>query len=320
MEECRKEYGEWLIKVLERNKRVWRREEEIEGGGEEKPLFLKKISCEKELVEATGRNSWYNYVSWIKGEDMVRFMEGSSRFSKKEVPVVAGKDMCRLIERIKKLREEGEEGRRKKKGDGVENIHPFAVVVNSGQHWLLAIVDYAKRGIVLLDPYGNEVALKEVDDLWANLERNGWGTCVRKIGVQKKKDGNSCGYHVLTWCMEVVNQEVRNPRWVPSEYNIVEKVRNIYRMLEYKVGKEGEERERRDKKEEKKEKYEGTKCRERRIVELEKRKSLYKATLVEELRKKEWYKKVEWVTGCGYGKIYACTPRLVSSVCTNYGE
>ena len=115
-------------------------------------------------------------------------------------------------------------------------IHPFLTIINTGDHWVLSFVNHMNHSIVLLDPIQYAKGFTFNQTTVESLRIHNWATCVKYMGLQPNNDFNSCGYHVLAWCLQLARIKSMSSTWTPTAYDIRHRVRQIYRLLNYDVG------------------------------------------------------------------------------------
>jgi len=132
---------------------------------------------------------------------------------KQQIPMFSKAVLVSQLEKLSKLK-------RQRQAIELQMSRVNLVIINSGEHWLLADVNYQNRRVVLMDPYGPEKVRMSVSETQKVLKTAKLEVKLRKMGSQLPGDSNSCGYHVLQWVWQI--QGLRNfdaSAWVPTGYD-----------------------------------------------------------------------------------------------------
>ena len=114
--------------------------------------------------------------------------------------------------------------------------HPSLVILNSGNHWLLANVQFDKRQITMWDPYPQNHQIESVTKLLRKLNIT-WKVQRIGLGTQEITDSNTCGYHVLMWIKQILQPtQLITPQWKPQMYSSKDWVETIYNLLHFDLG------------------------------------------------------------------------------------
>jgi len=95
--------------------------------------------------------------------------------------------------------------------------HQKVVMASSGVHWVLLQVKSSTQ-VIIWDPYGSPIP--SVLKLQKIVEECGWKTQLQSTGQQPPSDSNTCGYRIILWLTQFLDQEKQNSRhmhkWVPT--------------------------------------------------------------------------------------------------------
>jgi len=180
----------------------------------------RKIS---EKFEGVNKKYWVG-LRWLTAVDFWLFMDRHKQKIRRQVPMFS-QIVIEQLDKLIKLRSQ-------ETWTGSQELHKELVVLNTGDHWLLAAIDYAGNRIVLMDPYGVEKDLKSVMEVRSILEGANWTVYLRKMGCQQLEDGNSCGYHVLQWIWQLANSwNLEAEDWVPARYDLSQWIIKVQKEL-----------------------------------------------------------------------------------------
>jgi len=142
----------------------------------------------KKSAKKTGglNNEYWVGLRWLTGVDFWLFMDKHKHKINKQVPMFSKIVMIEQLDKLRKLKSQ-------EVWTGPQEIHKGLVILNTGDHWMLAAVDYGNNHIVLMDPYGTEKDLLSVIEVRDILEKANWTVHLRKMSCQQLEDGNSCG-------------------------------------------------------------------------------------------------------------------------------
>jgi len=164
-------------------------------------------------------------LTWLTAVDFWLFMDRHKQKIRRQVPMFSQPVMIEQLDKLRKLRKQ-------EPWTGSQELHKELVMLNTGDHSLLAAVDYAGNRIVLMDLYGVEKDLGPVLQVRNILVGANWSVCLRKMGCQQAEDGNSCGYHVLQWIWQLANsRNLEAEDWVPARCDMSQWIIKVQKVL-----------------------------------------------------------------------------------------
>jgi len=151
---------------------------------------------------------WWEGVPWMTSVEMTKLVQKWGGGGK---VIIANTE--RLLQYV---REGAQEGRQE------EGLQMDAVVINTGAHWLLGRYSITEKRMVIHEPYPLQDIMDSTRKLRDMLEAEGWGVKVVGTHKQHTEDGNTCGYHVLKWVIDLIASDKEALRWRAPEYEAEE--------------------------------------------------------------------------------------------------
>jgi len=202
---------------------------DMEGGGGEtgdvpKPYTNKVMSYER-AIEKKGRigrhrekahlpeDAYWHNLRWVTAVDFWFFMDKHKHILGDQIPMFSKETVLAQLRKLASLK------RQQGALTGLSNNHNL-VIINTGEHWMLAQVLFDTANITLMDPYDQQKELRSVEEIKGILESAAWKVSVRRLACQRPEDMNSCGYHVLQWIWQISKiHAFRAEVWQPEYYN-----------------------------------------------------------------------------------------------------
>ena len=110
------------------------------------------------------------------------------------------------------------------------------VILNTGNHWVLANIQYQSKFIQIWDSYAKQHRIQSLTDMIRLLHKEGWTVNITGVGIQKENDNNTCGFHVLQWIKQLAGQEYISATWKPTTYEAKEWIQKVYESLNFDIG------------------------------------------------------------------------------------
>ncbi len=175
--------------------------QKLKGGGIKEKIHIKVIKegnkngIRNKLYEHWEEETWHSGVEWLTGVDIFNFMIKHEEWYPDFVPILG---IQVLAGQMAQMENDIVLGKRIYR-------HPSLLILNSGNHWIVGnITSHSRKEITLWDSFAEGQKISTVIGLMSTLQTLGWQVERVGLGTQTTGDSNTCGYNVLMFVKQLL--------------------------------------------------------------------------------------------------------------------